>query len=159
MRLKTNVIITAVLALTLVALTAPRIYSHCEIPCGIYDDNARLKLMAEDIETIEKSMNEINRLSAEGDKNYNQLIRWVVNKENHAEKLTEIITGYFMSQRVKVPAEGDSKAQEKYVEQLTLLHKMIVEAMKATQTTDLEHVKSLRKLLKEFEKAYHGHTH
>lgn len=159
MRLKTNVVITAVLAITFMALIAPKVYSHCEIPCGIYDDDARMKLMAEHIETIEKSMNEINRLSAEGDKNYNQLIRWVVNKENHADKLTEIITGYFMSQRVKVPAEGDSKAQGKYVEQLTLLHKMIVEAMKATQTTDLEHIKKLRKLLKDFETAYHGHTH
>jgi len=44
---------------------------------------------------------------------------------------------------------------------LTLLHRMMVEAMKAKQTTDLQHVQNLRGLLSAFEKAYmdHEHTH
>jgi len=40
-------------------------YSHCQIPCGIYDDEARFTEIAEHITTIEKSMKEIESLSAQ----------------------------------------------------------------------------------------------
>jgi len=71
---------------------ASALHSHCQVPCGIYDDPARLKMIAEHITTIEKSMNEINTLSAEPGKNINQLVRWVDNKDNHADQLSEIVT-------------------------------------------------------------------
>ena len=34
--------------------------AHCEIPCGIYDDQLRAKLIAEHATTIEKSMKKIS---------------------------------------------------------------------------------------------------
>jgi hypothetical protein len=40
------------------------VFSHCQIPCGIYDDQARLDMMAEHIGTIEKSINQVNEISA-----------------------------------------------------------------------------------------------
>lgn len=51
--------------------------AHCQIPCGIYDDRARIVLMEEHVTTIEKSMNEITTLSADTPQNINQLVRWV----------------------------------------------------------------------------------
>ncbi|MEM8908198.1 MAG: superoxide dismutase [Ni], partial [Bacteroidota bacterium] len=54
---------------------------HCEVPCGIYGDSLRVALISEHIRTIEKASNQINKLSKESNPNYNQLIRWVVNKE------------------------------------------------------------------------------
>ncbi|MDY6953871.1 MAG: superoxide dismutase [Ni], partial [Thermodesulfobacteriota bacterium] len=33
--------------------------AHCEIPCGIYDDQMRIDMIAEHITTIEKSMKQI----------------------------------------------------------------------------------------------------
>jgi nickel superoxide dismutase len=36
-----------------------QVYSHCQLPCGIYDDATRLKLIGEHILTIEKSMKQI----------------------------------------------------------------------------------------------------
>jgi nickel superoxide dismutase len=131
-------------------------YSHCQIPCGIYDDPARLDEIAEHITTIEKSMNEIVELSKEPTKNANQLIRWVINKEEHADEISHIVTYYFMAQRIKLPAEGDMKAQSDYVKKLTLLHEMLVYSMKAKQTTDLANVEKLRSLLKEFREVYSG---
>jgi len=59
-------------------------YSHCQMPCGIYDDEARFGSMAENITTIEKAMKEIERLSAEPKPNMNQIVRWVNTKEQHA---------------------------------------------------------------------------
>ena len=119
------------------------LYSHCEIPCGIYDDEARIAQIAEHIGTIEKSMKQITALSQAKPGNANQLVRWVVNKEKHADEIQHIVAQYFMTQRVK-----------KYVTKLTLLHRMLVGAMKCKQTTDRTHVAELRKLLAEFKAAY-----
>jgi len=44
------------------------------------------------------------------------------------------------------------------VKQITLLHGMLVQAMKCKQTTDEAHVEELRSLLDSFEKVYfHEH--
>ncbi len=126
--------------------------AHCEIPCGIYDDEMRINMIAEHITTIEKSMNQIMKLEGQRPKNGNQLIRWVINKEHHADKLQHIVTQYFMTQRIKLDAKN-------YSEKLTLLHKMLVCAMKCKQTTDLSHITTLRSLLKEFQDLYFGHSH
>ena len=61
--------------------------AHCEIPCGIYDDELRTKLIAEHSTTIEKSMKQIIELSKANSVDYNQLSRWVSNKEAHATKI------------------------------------------------------------------------
>lgn len=113
-------------------------------------------MMAEHITTIEKSMKEIQHLSTEGEKNYNQLVRWIVNKENHADYFSEIVTQYFMTQRVKPVEESNQKAYKGYVHELTLLHKMMVLTMKCKQTTDLENVEQLKNLLAQFRTAYLG---
>ena len=142
------------------------VLSHCEIPCGIYGDPARLDMLAEHITTLEKSMKEIQSLSAAGDKNYNQLVRWVTNKEQHADYFSEIVTQYFLTQRIKPVAQSDDKAHADYIRKLTLLHQMMIASMKCKQTTDLENVATLRSLLAEFRTAYlgpaaagQGHSH
>ena len=122
--------------------------------CGIYGDQMRLEMIAEHITTVEKSMKQIQALSKEGDKNCNQVVRWVQNKEQHANGIQEIVTQYFMTQRIKPADAKDRHAHDHYVTQLTLLHKMLVSAMKTKQTADLAHVATLRDLLKEFSGAY-----
>jgi nickel superoxide dismutase len=131
-------------------------YSHCQIPCGIYDDEARFGAIAEHITTIEKSMKEIESLSAQAKPNMNQIVRWVNNKDQHADELSEIVTYYFMAQRIKAAPESDAKAYNDYVKKLALLHQMLVHSMQAKQTTDLAHVQELRSLLEQFHTAYSG---
>jgi nickel superoxide dismutase len=128
--------------------------AHCEIPCGIYNDKMRIDMLREDIETIEKSTKSIIELSEAKDKNYNQLVRWVTNKDNHADKFSEVVTQYFMTQRIKPAEPTDAKAYQDYVHKITLLHKMLLSSLKAKQTTDLENIKVMRALVDEFEKAY-----
>ena len=131
-------------------------FAHCEIPCGIYDDEARFGLLAEHITTIEKSMNQIVELSAAGDKNYNQLVRWINNKEAHADKYMEIVTQYFMTQRIKPVEQADTPEFAIYTEKVTLLHQMLVSAMKCKQTTETAHTERLRQLLVQFHDLYHS---
>ena len=153
--MKRNTVLV-IIAVALVSLTASKALAHCQIPCGIYDDPARFSLMAEHITTIEKAMKTIIDLSGEKKLNYNQLVRWVQNKDHHANELSEIVTYYFMAQRIKPPQEEGEKARAKYLEQITSLHQMLVYSMKAKQTTELENVDKLRVLMEAFRASYAG---
>jgi len=136
--------------------TAPLVYSHCQIPCGIYDDPARLTMIAENITTIEKAMKSIEELSAQQKPNMNQIVRWVNVKDEHAEDIAHIASYYFMAQRIKPVDKSDAAGYEKYIKQITLLHEMLVYSMKAKQTTDLANIEKLRLLLADFRRAYLG---
>lgn len=149
---KLTFIAAAVLALAVPTLTS----AHCQIPCGIYDDSLRMVLMLEDVATIEKSMQSIIDLSAATDKSYNQIVRWITNKDDHADKLMETLTDYFMAQRVKPADPADVQAFAAYSAKLTVLHKMLVTAMQCKQTTDKANCEKLRKLAAEFDDLYFG---
>jgi nickel superoxide dismutase len=156
----------ALVSLVSLALVAPAlpVSAHCQIPCGIYDDELRVQLIEEDITTIEKSMKQIVALAAEDDEDYNQIVRWVVNKEEHAQKIQDIVTEYFMAQRIKPPENaGDDDATKQYLHKLALLHAIQVHAMKAKQGTDLAEIATLRDLVAKFRIAYFGeeggHSH
>ena len=138
------------LVLTLSSLA----FAHCQVPCGIYDDQARLDAMAENITTIERAMKMIGDLSDDAEPNHNQIVRWVEAKNHHADDIAHIVSWYFLQQRVKPAGQSDAAAHEAYLQKLTLLHGMLVQSMKAKQTTDLAHVRELRMLLDEFGKAY-----
>lgn len=125
-------------------------FAHCEIPCGIYGDKMRFDMWMEQITTVEKSMNEIIRLSEEAKPNYNQIVRWVSNKDRHADDIREIAVQYFLAQRIKPVDPSDTEAYEKYGVQLKVLHHIVVHAMKAKQTTELSNVEKLRDLVKKF---------
>jgi hypothetical protein len=128
--------------------------AHCQIPCGIYGDKLKFDQLEQHIQTIEKSMRLVRELSAEPGKNANQLIRWVNNKDDHADMFAHEITYYFLQQRIKIDeAESDRDA---YLKKLELCHQLLVYAMKCKQTTDQANADKLRSLLKDFEKAYMG---
>jgi len=138
--------------------TSDRAFAHCEIPCGIYDDEMRFDMIIEHIATIEKSMEAILSLSPPKKGDHNQLVRWISNKEKHANEIQEIVSQYFLTQRVKIPK--GVKASVDYVESLKRLHELLVYAMKAKQTTDLEYVHALKKTTESYRNLYmkmHGH--
>ena len=133
---------------------AVRAMAHCEIPCGIYDDEARISALRENTATVEKSMKVLNELK--GNEGLHERVRWIINKETHANNIQHIVTHYFMTQRIKPPAPGDSGAEKSYAKRLELLHLILVHAMKSKQTTDLKHVATLMDLIRDFDAAYFG---
>ncbi|MEP0826944.1 MAG: superoxide dismutase [bacterium] len=137
-----------------ILFAAANISAHCEIPCGIYEDSTRFYLISEDIATIEKSMDQITLLSAAADKNYNQIVRWITNKEAHADKLMEIVSQYFLTQRIAPVAPEDKAKYDEYLNKVSLLHQMLVAAMKCKQTTDKAHTETLKNLLAKFREVY-----
>lgn len=122
-------------------------FAHCEIPCGIYDDQARINMILEHIATIEKSMQQIKIIEKEKNPDSNQLVRWIMNKEHHATEIQTIVTQYFMTQRIKLGVKD-------YNKKLSLLQQMLVYSMKCKQTTDLENAAKLREFVKQFHQLY-----
>ena len=135
------------LAAALFLSTSTPACAHCEVPCGIYDDGARLTEILEHATTIEKAMKEIVRLDKEDGGNKNQIVRWVTNKESHASEAQHIVSQYFMTQRIKPGAEM-------YEKKLTVLHQMLQAAMKCKQTVDTKNADALKAAILEFHKAY-----
>ena len=131
--ISTFVVVAAVL-LTFSSLS----FAHCQIPCGIYDDHARVQSMLEDTATVEKSVKLIIELADKSDaQSQNQLVRWVMNKEKHAQQIISTISDYFLTQRV-IPSQKD------YAERLSKHHAVIIAAMKAKQNVDMKYVKNLK---------------
>ncbi|HYQ57326.1 MAG TPA: superoxide dismutase [Ni] [Draconibacterium sp.] len=149
-------LLSAFLILSVFTFSSFKAKAHCEIPCGIYGDSVRIALLYEHIETIEKSMNQINELSKADTPDYNQLVRWVMNKEEHAKKMQDIVSQYFLHQRIKPTSSADDEAYRAYIKQLELLHNILVFAMKSKQSTDLSIIDTLREKLHLFEHAYFG---
>lgn len=140
----------------LVTSAAGTARGHCQIPCGIYDDAARLAELKEHIATIEKSMRSVTELSAKEQKDYNQIVRWVVNKDEHAGFIDEIVSYYFLTQRVKPVADPASDGYAAYIAQVTALHELLVASMQAKQSTDLAVAGRMRDLVARFEESYMG---
>ena len=69
-----------------------------------------------------------------------------------------IVSQYFLHQRIKLTDPSDTEHYDKYIKQLTLLHKLSVYSMKAKQTTDLSNIDILAETVEEFENIYF-HTH
>ena len=141
----------ALTALLFVFILVPNLaFAHCEVPCGIYGDAMRIEMLREHVTTMKKATDQIIALSSEGEANYNQIVRWVMNKEEHAEQFQHIVAQYFLHQRIKPAGVQDTA----YVKKLTLLHEMLVSAMKAKQTTDVAHTAKLVELIDDFSAAY-----
>lgn len=144
---------TFVVLFVSLATYSPAAYSHCQIPCGIYDDHARVKTMLEDAATTRKSVKLIAELSGKSDaQSNNQIVRWVMNKENHAQNVISSISDYFLTQRV-------NSKQEDYVERLKKHHAVIVAAMKVKQNADMKYVDALEASIKGLLPYYPEHKH
>jgi len=127
--------------------------AHCQIPCGIYDDSHMVDQMMLDAVTIKKSVTEIDKLSGKSDpQSVNQLVRWVENKDDHANNTITIIAEYFLTQRVK-PSQSD------YLERLANHHAVMVAAMQAKQNADGQHAEALEKAVAALRVYYPKHDH
>jgi len=148
-----KVIKSIISAVFLSSLYIPSALSHCQVPCGIYDDHARVNAMLEDAATTKKAVALMLSLSGKSDvQSQNQMMRWVMNKEQHAQKVISTISDYFLTQRVK-------SDQKDYVERLKKHHAVIVSAMKVKQTSDVKNVAALESNIKALLPYYPEHKH
>ena len=132
--------------------TIPSAQAHCQMPCGIYDDPARIAELKEDAQTIRKAVTSMQTMVEDDDTDpllgFNQGARWVVTKDQHAQNIQDVVSYYFLTQRVKaVPADLSMPGHEYYVQQLMGFHRILVAAMKCKQTVDIANVDELDKAI------------
>ena len=87
--------------IVIVLIFSAQLNAHCQIPCGVYDDTMRVKMIEEHTLTILKSMNYISMNQNDLEKQ-NQVTRWILNKEKHAQEIQDIVSKYFLTQRIKL---------------------------------------------------------
>jgi len=130
--------------------------AHCQIPCGVYNDALRILQIKEDLKTIDKSMKSIIELSDKSDpKSFNQNNRWITTKEVHAQNIQDIVSEYFLTQRIK-------QSSKNYKNELITLHQLLVSVMKCKQNVNKEFVKKSNELVDSFSELYfddHGLKH
>ena len=91
----------------------------------------------------------------------NQMIRWVNTKDEHASRIQESVSSYFLAQRIKPKEKGES-GRQKYVNQTLLLQQIIVAAMKCKQNVDQSKCDVASELVTKFSVSYfdkHGLEH
>jgi len=117
-------------------------------------DRLAFAQMAGHIEGIEKSINQIITLSQAGKTSVNQIVWWIQNKEEHANRLNEKIALYFMGQRLKPTESPDTKQQKRRTEVLNLLQKLLFYSNKAKQFNSFSNVRQLKSLLEQVRACY-----
>ncbi len=124
------------------------VFPHCQVPCGIYEDAVRIYEIKENLNTIKKAMFNIKELSKKNNPiSLNQATRWINTKEEHATKIQNLISDYFLIQRIKAKK---GKEFDLYAKQTTTLHQIMVLSMKCKQTLDTKNVTDALNLLDVF---------
>lgn len=146
--------------ITVMLIFSTQLHAHCQVPCGVYDDAMRIKMIEEHTFTILKSMNYI-KSNQDDLQQQNQVTRWIITKDQHAQDIQNIISEYFLTQRIKI--RDDSKeSKDLYHAQLAVLHSILQDAMKCKQTIDTSMTNSLLENLNKFVNLYfdeHGKKH
>jgi nickel superoxide dismutase len=147
---------TSVFPFVLAILVLPSLAeAHCQVPCGIYDDHARVHAMLEDVKTIDKAVLKITELNPKNDAlSRNQLVRWVTTKERHASHIISVMAEYFLTQKIKPVVKRGSKERALYLEKLADAHAVMRAAMKCKQTVDSGTADKLKAAIEHFGKNY-----
>lgn len=133
---------------------AGRAQSHCQVPCGIYDDAGRIAVLREDATTVGKAITQMGELAGKNDpKSLNQMTRWITTKEDHASHIITVVSEYFLTQKVKPVAAG-AEGYEQYLGHLAAHHAVMVAAMKSKQEPTADAVAALNAAIDELAKHY-----
>jgi len=137
-------VLAAVVFLAWMVAVPMEVSAHCQVPCGIYDDHARIHAMEEDVATIAKAVTQLQDNASKADaQSFNQRVRWTQTKEDHASRIITIVSEYFLTQKIKPADPSDKKAHRDYIARLTACHGVLRAAMKTKQTVDAGAVEAL----------------
>ncbi len=123
------------------------LHSHCQLPCGIYHDDLEFMLLNEYTETLQRANKGIltnTKASPLGD---NQMVRWVNLKDEYSDKISTMMTTYFLQQRIQ-PGQANT------VDLLVAVHQILQTAMKVKQTVDQNLVIQLECEISKFKTLY-----
>jgi nickel superoxide dismutase len=122
--------------------------AHCQMPCGIYHDEMVFNQVDQYIETMYKGITELNTIKFSNPKERNNFTRWVLLKETASDEMANLITQYFLQQKIK-PDEPDT------AKRLVSAHKMLFELTAIKQNVDLKMIETFADEWENFKQMFH----
>lgn len=122
--------------------------AHCQMPCGIYHDDMVFDQIDQYIETMYKCISVLNENKFANVRDKNEFIRWVCQKEKASDEAANIITTFFLQQKIK-PGEDDT------VKRITSAHKLLFLLVTIKQNVDLKFVEEFANEWEKFKLMFH----
>ncbi len=124
------------------------ISAHCQMPCGIYHDAMVYDQIDQYVETMVKAMAMLNDSKFSSARDRNEFTRWVITKEEESDNMAQLITKYFLQQKIK-PGEDDTNKR------LDSAHKLLFLLVQIKQTVDVKFVRSFAEEWDKFKRMFH----
>ncbi len=122
--------------------------AHCQMPCGIYHDEMVFNQIDQYIETMYKGMTELKTSKFATPMERNNFTRWVLLKETASDEMANLITQYFLQQKIK-PGEPDT------AKRLVSAHKMLFELTAIKQNVEVKMVEDFADEWENFKQMFH----
>lgn len=143
--MKKNALFIGIIAL--ICRTAS-LMAHCQMPCGIYHDEMVFNQIDQYIETMYKGITELKNSQFSTPFERNNFIRWVVLKENASNEMANLITEYFLQQKIK-PGEADT------AKRLVSAHKMLFQLTAIKQNVNIKMIEDFADEWESFKQMFH----
>lgn len=122
--------------------------AHCQMPCGIYHDDIVYDQVDQYVETMYKGMTMLNDSKFDTVHSKNEFIRWVINKEKSSDEVAQLLTSYFLQQKIKPDEEDTDK-------RLKMTHRLLVMLVLIKQNTDRKFVEDFSAEWDKFKLMFH----
>lgn len=128
--------------------SAPQISAHCQMPCGIYHDDMVYDRIDQYVETMVKAISIMKKNDFSSPEESNRFTRWVIQKETASDEAANIITTYFLQQKIK-PGEEDT------AKRLESAHKLLFLLVAIKQNADVKVVDEFGEEWEKFKNMFH----
>ena len=142
-----KILLTAAVV-TLVATSPTSLEAHCQMPCGIYHDDMVYDRIDQYVETMVKAMSMLKKNDFANPDESNRFVRWVIQKETASDEIAQILTAYFLQQKIK-PGEADTAAR------LESAHRLLFLLVAIKQNTDVAIVDQFGEEWDKFKNMFH----
>lgn len=122
--------------------------AHCQMPCGIYHDDMVFDQVDQYVETMYKCISILNENKFTTPREKNEFVRWVVQKEKASDEVANIITTFFMQQKIK-PGEDET------IKRITCAHNLLFLLVAIKQNADLKFVEEFADKWETFKLMFH----
>ena len=143
----TRIIFTILLALT--PLTSS-LSAHCQMPCGIYNDQMVYDEVNQFYLTVFKAVKALENNKFQTDEDRNQYVRWVMTKERLCNEIATLLTTYFFQQKI-MPIDDNR-------DMVNSLHQLLFQLVAIKQNVDIKIVKDFGKEWENFKNLFHPET-
>lgn len=122
--------------------------AHCQMPCGIYNDQMVYDKIDEYFMTMVKAVSALKDNKFENLHDRNQFVRWITEKDAQSDEVANVITTYFLQQKIR-PGDEDN------FDLVKSAHKLLFLLVAIKQNVDLKIVHEFGKEWDHFKELFH----